>query len=213
MTNPLKTQTIALAGVAQAVTRVHELATKGYLNTRDFETAVKSLFVQNPSDELEVFGGDLALLRTGLETLISLIEQPRDTPVNRQLLGYCLGIFHLQKKLSGDKKMLAMVGERLEQTQHKVQHFGATHDNVVAALADIYSSTISTFQFRIQVIGEYQYLQQNRVANQVRVLLFAAIRAATLWRQIGGSRWKLILQKRKIHSSAQELLRSLPTLH
>ncbi len=204
---------IALAGVAQAVFRVNELATSGYLNTLDFETAVNSLFAQNSDSPLDIFGGDIENLRTGLETLIKLIESPRETQLNRQVLGYCLGVFHLQKKLSGTPAMANSVSEGLAQCRQKRDHFGPTHDNVLASLADLYSNTISTFQFRIQVMGEYQYLQQDRVANQVRVLLFAAIRAATLWRQLGGARWQLLIHKRKILAATRELLHTLPGHH
>lgn len=102
--------------------------------------------------------------------------------------------------------MLDEIGERLEKARHQLDHFGPSHDNLIANLADIYTQTISTFQFRIQVLGEYQYLQQNRVANQVRVLLFAAIRSATLWRQLGGSRWQLLLQRKHIVEHNQKLL-------
>lgn len=203
---------IALAGVAQAAERVNELATTGYLNTAEFELAVKSLYKLNPQDALDVFGGEAENLRTGFNTLIELLEKPRETKKNRQLLGYCLGIFHLQTKLQKDARMLATVASHLEQSRHQLDHFGPTHDNLIANLADAYSSTLSTLPFRIQVMGEYQYLQQARVANQVRVLLFAAIRAATLWRQLGGSRWQLLFYKRSLVAAARELLAG-QTLH
>jgi len=212
LNSQLKNRTIALAGIAQAIERVNQLATTGYLNTQDFETAVRSLFVQNPKDTLEPFGA-LTNLRTGLETLIKLIEGPRDSKPNRQLLGYALGILHLQKRLSNNPSMLNTLGNRIESSQHQLEHFGPTHENVVSNLADIYSQTISTFKFRIQVMGEYQYLQQARVANQVRVLLFGAIRAAILWRQLGGSRLQLLLQRKSILSTAKTLLSELPSIH
>lgn len=191
--------------MAQPILRVNELATSGYLNTKDFETAVNSLFVESPEDAIGVFGS-LDNLRSGLETLIQLIETPKDSKNNRQLLNYCLGVLHLQKRLSRDKNMLSQVATRLDGCKHQVEHFGPTHDNVIANLADAYSNTISTFQFRIQVMGEHQYLQQKRVADQVRVLLFAGVRASMLWRQMGGSRWHLLLQRSKILDSAKHLL-------
>ncbi len=210
--NPYAT-TIALAGLAQAVVRVNDLATTGYLHTQDFEIAVRSLFKLNPDNVLDVFGGDNANLRTGFKTLIDLIENPRETKVNRHLFGYSFGVLHLQKRLSKDRRMLATLSQRLEQCQHQLEHFGPTHDNVIANLADIYSTTISTYPFRIRVMGEYQYLQQKRVADQVRVLLFAAIRAATLWRQSGGARWQLVFHKRRTCTQARTLLDALPSLH
>jgi high frequency lysogenization protein len=87
-----------------------------------------------------------------------------------------------------------------------IKHFSETHDNVIAGLAEIYSDTISTFSFRIQVMGEYQHLQQPRIANRIRTLLFAGIRSAVLWRQLGGRRLKIILYRNKITRNAEQLL-------
>lgn len=195
---------IALSGVAQAVDMVEQLAKSGYLNSQDFETCVRSLFEQNPTDTEAVYGG-LARLNRGAETLTSLLSNQHNLNNRNQVMTYCLGILHLQKRLQKRPDMLSVIGERLEKTRHQVDHFGFTHENVIANLAEIYTDTISHFRFRIQVVGEYQYLQQKRVANQVRVLLFAAIRSATLWRQLGGSRWQLILYRGRLLSVAQAL--------
>lgn len=197
-------QVIALAGIVQAVSTMDELAKTGFLNTQQFKTAVNSLFDLNPASAESVFGSTTELEK-GLSTLISLLGSRKDKDLTT-LIGYCLGIFHLQKRLAKNKKMMATVGERLDKAQNQVNHFGITHDNVIANLAEIYSTTVSTFPFRIQVIGEYQHLQQQRVANQVRVLLLAAIRAATLWRQLGGRRWHLLIYKKTLLNTAEQLL-------
>lgn len=197
-------QTIALAGMTQAVMAMDELARTGYLKSDAFATAVNSLFVQSPRDAEQVFGSRFEL-ELGFEALINLLNNRRDKE-STTLVGYCLGIFHLQKKLVKNKAMISLVAERLSKARHQVEHFGATHENVVANLAEIYSATVSTFPFRIQVVGEYQYLQQQRVANQVRVLLLAAIRAATLWRQTGGTRWRLLLHKKTLLQHTEQLL-------
>jgi len=42
-------------------------------------------------------------------------------------------------------------------------------------------------------------------ANLIRALLLAAIRAAVLWRQCGGRRWRLLLQRRDLLHAAQRL--------
>ena len=55
--------------------------------------------------------------------------------------------------------------------------------------------------------GDQGYLQQARIANQVRALLLAGIRSATLWRQVGGSRWQLIFQRKKLAQTVDRLLR------
>jgi high frequency lysogenization protein len=197
--------TIGLAGVFQAAAMVEQLAKTGYLNTDNFETAVHSLFERHPASAEAVFGG-LSNLTRGLETLIKGLEDHRN-PAHGDVLRYVLGIFHVQKKLSKRQDMLQIIGARLEKSEQQALHFGKTHDNVIASIAEIYTDTISKFQYRIQVTGEYNYLQQTRVTHQVRVLLLAGVRAATLWRQAGGSRWQILFSRARLAATANELLR------
>lgn len=196
---------IALAGITQAIDLMDKLARTGYLNSADFEVCVNSLFEQNPASTEAVFGNANNLTR-GYEVLIELLQKNKGAP-QTALISYCLGVLHLQRRLSRNRAMLDQVGERLDKSRQQVQHFGeVTHENVIAGLASIYSDTISTFPFRIQVAGEAQYLQQSRVANQVRVLLLCAIRAATLWRQLGGSRRHFLLRRAQLTEAAEQLL-------
>lgn len=194
----------ALAGATQAISLVEQLAKTGYLHTEEFETAISSLFEQNPESTMAVFGA-APKLRRGFETLDELLTHHRD-PKNADLLRYMLGVMHLQKRLRRRSDLLYVIGNRLDKAQMQVQHFSLAHDNVVSNIADIYSDTISKFQFRIQVTGEYNYLQQPRLASQIRVLLLAAIRSITLWRQVGGSRWQLLLYRSKIAEANKGLL-------
>lgn len=206
--NPQKTWrniAIALAGAAQAISVVEQLAKTGYLRTDEFETAVKSLFAQNPESAEEVFG-DIHQLRRGLEALEALLSRDKD-PKNADILRYMMGVMHIQKRLSKRPKILNTIGERLDKAEAQSQHFSVTHDNVIGNIADIYSDTISKFQYRIQVSGEYSYLQQPRLAGQIRVLLLAAIRAITLWRQLGGNRWQLLMYRSKITEATALALR------
>lgn len=209
MQNSWRERSLAMAGIAQAVDLVDQLARTGYLNTRDFETCVHSLFQQNPANIDEVYGG-VQNLKRGLEVLLRLLAEKKSLDRGNQIVGYGLGAIHLQQRLGKTPRMLNRIGERLEQAKNQLEHFGMTHDNVIANLADIYTETLSTFPFRIQVAGEYQYLQQQRVANQIRVLLFAAIRSATLWRQVGGNRWQLLFHRKKVIEAAQQLLTTTP---
>ena len=204
MENIWRERAIALAGITQAVDIMDKLAKTGYLNSKDFETSARSLFEQNPATTEAVYG-DATQLRRGYEVLLDLLRRNKGAD-QTALIGYCLGVLHLQKRLAKNRSMLNQVGERLNKSQHQVQHFGVAHENVVANVASIYMDTISTFPFRIQVVGEYQYLQQSRVANQVRVLLLSGIRAATLWRQLGGTRWHFLLQRKTLIAASEALL-------
>lgn len=207
MNNKWHNQAVALAGLAQAVDLMDKLAKTGYLDSKSFETCVKSLFSVNPDSIDDVYGGCINL-ETGLEVLSSLLKKGQSGK-NTHLMSYGLSVLHLQKKLSKNNDMLNTISAGLERAQQQSEHFGITHENVVANLADTYSKTISTFKFRIQVSGEQQYLQQPKTANQVRVLLLSAIRAATLWRQSGGNQWTLLFQRSSILAAVEELLKEV----
>lgn len=197
---------MALAGVLQAAALVERLATTGYLPKEEFATSVNSLLEQSPESTLATYGGELSHLELGLQTLIETLGGLRKDSA-QQSLRYMLGVMHLQQKLNGSPDVLAIIGSRIGQAKQQAQHFGSTHDNVIANLADLYTDTISNFRFRIHVRGEATYLQQRRVANQVRTLLFAGIRSAMLWQQLGGRRWHIIVYRKRILAHATELLR------
>ncbi len=195
----------ALAGVFQAAALVQQLATTGSVNNKQLEVSIQSLFNQNPNSVVDVYGR-LSDLELGLEKAHHIFKRS-NTENGDIIVRYVMGILHLQKKLMKRTDMLEIISSRLQQAQQQATVFDTTHDNVIASLADIYTSTLSTFSFRIQVMGDYNYLQQQRVGNQVRVLLFAGIRSAILWRQMGGNRLQVIFKRQDIITSSGQLLK------
>jgi high frequency lysogenization protein len=202
LASDLKGQTVALAAMFQFSACVEQLAKTGHVNQKDFEVSVNSLFNQNPTNTLDVYGS-IEQLETGLSFLIANLS--RSPKRSSDCIRYVMGILNLQKQLSKKSSMLDMIAKRLDKSRLQVEHFSMTHENVIAGLADIYTDTISTFSFRIQVMGEYQFLQQTRIANQIRTLLFAGVRSAVLWRQLGGNRLKAIYQRTAILETARSL--------
>lgn len=198
--------TLAAAGMLQAAALVEQLARTGFVPTDAYTTSINSLFDLNPPSTLAVYG-EVANLRLGLETLRSFLLSSRQ--LQTDTMRYAAGVLHLQARLSKQREMLAVIASRLRQAADQAQHFGPVHDNVIANLGDLYSSTISTFRFRIQVNGDPAYLQQQRIANQVRALLLAAIRSTTLWRQLGGSRLQILLQRKRLLATTEALLRDI----
>ena len=206
MSNKLEDQTIALAGVFQAAALVEQMARTGYIPPQALECSAESLLrLDAPSTEA-VFGGTESLA-LGFKVMSDLLHHHRNSDYPDSLR-YVLGILHLQKKLKGRSEMLDVIGSRLGQAAEQAEHFSPTHDNVIANLAGIYTDTLSSFRFRIQVVGDMNYLQQQRIANQIRVLLFGGIRAATLWRQLGGNRFQLLMSRKRISAEADQLLRA-----
>jgi high frequency lysogenization protein len=199
--------TLALAGITQAAALVTQAARTGYVQPDAYKCSIESLLDLNPANTLAVYGGDPQNLRLGLETLRDMLKGQHK---HQDALRYAMSALHLQKKLADNKTMLTQLGNRLQQAAQQAEHFSSTHDNVIGNLGDLYSATISTFRFRIQVLGEQSYLSQPRIGHQIRALLLAAIRSATLWRQLGGNRWQLLLKRKAIADCIDDLLRAKP---
>lgn len=199
--------TLALAGLFQATAMVDQVAKTGQVPSEAFRCSMESVLDLNPTSTLDVYGGNLSNLRLGLEVMRDLLRPA--SQLHREALRYGLGVLHLQKKLAGRRDMLNVIGSRIEQANQQAQHFSSTHDNVIANLGTLYTETLSTFRFRIQVNGDYNYLQQQRIANQIRALLLSAVRSAILWRQVGGNRWQLLFNRKDIAQTVDDLLRRL----
>ncbi|MEY4590002.1 MAG: hypothetical protein RL497_2078 [Pseudomonadota bacterium] len=197
---------LSLAGVINAIIMVDKIAKNGSIANAEIEPCIQTLFKRQPKDTLDVYG-QLRPLLNSMEVLHSLLSQQRN-PAHANILRYCMGVLHLQKKLSGNAKMLSDIGVKLDKAEQQVALFGLTSDNLMANLAETYASSISTFSFRIQVVGEASHLQQPRLANQIRSLLLAAIRSAMLWHQVGGKRWHFILYRKKLTLALEELIKA-----
>lgn len=204
MSKTIQDRTLALGALFQSAWLVDQVARTGVLPQAEYETCIGSLFEFSPASTEAVFGSRHEI-RRGLQTLLEQMEANADTR-NLYVMRYVAGLIQLERKLNANKAMLEQVGEELQGTGHQLRHFGQTHPNVIARLADIYSNTISTLQPRIMVSGENNHLQKQENANKVRALLLAGIRAAVLWRQCGGNRWQLLLQRRKLVDQARQLL-------
>jgi len=204
--NKTQQQVIALAGLFQSMHAVEDIAQKGLTDNSLVETALNSLFIINPESTIEVYG-DISKIKGGLNQITTLLGQ---NSTNKQMnaVRYALAIIHLEKKLSKQSDMLATLSKRLERTQNQVQHFGLLHENVISSIAEIYSDTISTFKLRVQISGQERFLTIDHNAAKIRCLLLSGIRAAMLWRQLGGHRWHFIFKRGSIAEQSKYLLKS-----
>jgi len=196
-------QTISLAGVAQAVYLVDKLATKGEVNTHDLEVCINSLLIFEMDNPVDIYGG-LSGVKTGLQQLHKQLSTTQIT--NADQARYAASIVFLENKFSKDKAMQASVHQKIKTAQLQSEHFGITHQNVLANLADIYHSTVSTLVPRIMVNGEQSYLSSSENINKVRSLLLAGLRSAMLWKQCGGSRWRFLVFRHKMLLEVEFLL-------
>lgn len=198
-------QVIALAGVFQVAALVDQLARTGDVPQETCEPLIKSLFIQNPDDFNDIYGDPSTHLVTGLKQVLSIASQG-GKDIRPNTTRYVVGLLHLEKKLQRNPNMLDQLGQGINQASRQVEHFSLMHENTIAALADLYKNTLGQLDFRIKVTGNPTYLQNPHTANRVRALLLAGIRAAILWRQVGGKRWHFITSRKRYANEAIALL-------
>ena len=199
-----KDKLIALAGIYQAALCVRQVAHQGSVDTDAMEPCIYSLFQTSADSVAEIFGPPGSLSR-GVGELIDQLtgRQRRELELTR----YAISLLKLERVLSKRSDMVATIGEGIENAQSKLEHFPMLHPNLLAHLADVYSRTVSQLQPRIMVQGDPRNLQISDNQNRIRALLLSGIRAAWLWRQVGGSRWNILFGRKKLLASAHDYLR------
>ena len=196
-------RTIALAGIFQAAQLVTELARRGQCESRGMRASIDSLFEFEPPSTEAVYGGT-AGLTAGLRALAGQLDEPgqRDLEVAR----YVVALVSHADRLLRDRERLDALGHDLEMLREKCTLFELADFSRAAHLARLYQQHISPVPPQIMVRGEPLHLQNPQIAERIRCLLLAGIRAAVLWRQCGGKRWRLITKRRKIAGIARDLL-------
>jgi high frequency lysogenization protein len=200
----LHNRTLALAALFQCIGEVDRLAQTGQNDPVIFSTLVGSVLTLNAPSLEAVYGGAEAL-RPGLELLRQQLGAgPK--PRNMEIMRYAVAVLYLERRLDANPEIRDQLGRGVDAAQRQSEYFEPTHENVFAALADLYRETISRLGPRVIVRGEQQHLANDTIASRIRVLLLAAIRAAVLWRQAGGGRLRLLFSRRALVNEAERLL-------
>ena len=193
---------LALAGLAQALAQVRRIADTGQANAAVLGTALESVFRIDADSPAEVFGGRAAL-QPGLRLLADYFGgQARD----EQLPRLALAVIQLERRFVRDHDMARRVQAGIRAQGAAAERLGSTHPEVLAALGTLYSETLSHLRPRVLVQGNPHYLGQANVVAEVRAVLLAAVRAAVLWRQLGGSLWDFLLRRRAMAEAVASLL-------
>jgi len=210
----MKDQTITLAAICQAAHLVQQVSRTGRIDENELAILLKSITQTSPENTLAVYGGDTVNLKQGLELLVNhLGDSSESNNTNKvkdpELTRYIISLINLERKLIKQPKKLAQLGERIDASKRQLEHYDITSETLISSFASIYSDIISPLGARIQVTGEPSMLKQNENQHKIRALLLAGIRAAVLWRQVGGKRRNILFGRKKIVKSAQQLLNSL----
>lgn len=199
----VRDQTLALAAVVQSVLLVDQIARTGQAEPQALDASLNSLFSFS-ADTTQAALGELHNFNLGIRGLRDLLSG-NDYGERRNVMRYCLGVLHLQRRLSRDAQAMQLLRNRLEHAE-KQKEFTSDISGMSNTLASIYQDTLSHYRYRIQVNGSAQQLQNPNNAARIRSLLLAGVRAAFLWRQAGGSRWRLIFHRNRYFECAKSLL-------
>lgn len=202
---------IALAGVTQCASLIPQLANTGGCNNTLYQIAIKSIFNTSPKTTDDVYDG-IINIKTGLETLISLLSSNQKQQV--EIIRYLFGALSVTSKLLKNNDALGKIDQRLQRISGLYSDMNqetiSNHvDDLSYSLAGIYSDIISPLSTKIKVVGKAEYLQNSLVQAKVRASLLGCVRSAILWYQVGGSRWQILLSRKRICNAAQELLKDI----
>lgn len=201
-------RTQALLGIYQVAKCVYDIATTGKHDELAFKTAINSLFIMNPDDTLDVYGGDIENLQIGISTLLAQMGSNSTEELrNLEITRYAINLITLERSVQQTDGVLGSIAQGLAQAEKQRLLFDDFHENVIASLANVYTKNVSELSPRIMVKGQHGHLQNPQNANKIRALLLAGIRSAILWRQCGGSRWKLLWNRKKILRLTQSMYR------
>jgi len=193
-----------LAGIFQSVNLCKTLATTGDCDEKELEGTLRSILTLNTDRVIDAYGGTARSIESGLRILKNQFggnNEARDLDIAR----YALSLIQLGTNILKDESTIEQL--RLGISHAQSQEKNILDEEIIESLADLYRSSISNLSPRIMVSGDPTHLNDNRTASTIRAALLGGLRSVVLWRQCGGTRPKLILQRAAYVRHADEYLR------
>lgn len=194
---------IALAGLFQALALVRTIAQRGGCDAQAARQSLASVLRIDANSPSDVFAG-VGNLRLGLETLIAQLDiaGKRDLALTRM----AVQVLRLERTLMRDHKTLAALRGGIDAMHALIPQVESGTLDPSGRLAELYANTLSRLQPRVLVEGNPAFLKQSAQVDLIRALLMAAVRAAVLWRQLGGNQLSLLFRRRQYAMLARGLL-------
>jgi high frequency lysogenization protein len=202
---------LALSGIFQAARLAQQLSREGSADPGPFGASVRSVLRIDAPDTATVYGG-----ARGVALGLRLLRDKLSNGAGRsdlEVAGYVISILQLEAALRRRPDVTGAIRKGIETIKSTFDEPPAEDDSavppLVEKLAELYTRTLSRLSPRIMVTGEQGYLANAQIAASVRAALFAGIRSAVLWRQLGGNRWQLLLARRRLAAEAHAQLAAL----
>ena len=202
MITSLENQTMAMSGLFLTAELVQSIATSGEFNENNMRIVLESVFKVEANTVESVYGSK-ENLRDGQRRLVNQLSGAGSKP-DLQLTQYILSLIKLEHKCQSDADLLERIRRGIENAEQMRTHYDTLDEEVISILAKIYTDNISNLSPRIVVHGAREYLEQSSHANRIRACLLAGLRSAVLWRQCGGTRWKIVSGRQKYVQQARK---------
>jgi len=197
-------QTIALAGLAQSIRIVQNIAWKGSTSDTDFKALVASL--------LRIDAG--SAISFEVSTGLRILKQQLDTTSRNkdpEFVSIAINVITLQRQLESNLSVMDQLSSKIAKlsSDYTVANFyqdNQLFEQLLNECSTAYEQTVSTLSNRIQIKGEPKYLKAKDNQIKVRAALLCGVRSTFLWRQSGGSRWHFLFKKKHLLEAAKYLL-------
>ncbi|WP_438863052.1 high frequency lysogenization protein HflD [Neptunicella sp.] len=211
MTDSIQDKHLALAAICQAASLVQQIARKQQVDENAFQASINSLIVVDADNTEQVFGS-MANLKLGFNTLSAQLSN-KAVKKDAEITRYIAGILQLERRLTKNNKKMQELAERISQLQRQQSLYSLFDSQMLSNIASVYTDVVSPIGAKIQVAGEPEQLKQPLNQHKVRALLLAGIRAAVLWRQLGGKRRQILFSRRNILQAAHQALQNINQIH
>lgn len=209
MSNLNRDKTLALAALFQSATLADALAWRGHCDPVALDASLQSILVLDTDDVGVIYGQNIRGLQSGLQSLEQTFLEPLrgGHPRQADIVRYVLGIMQVERQLAKSPELLGILRRRLEMAAEQRKHFDSlSAPAMINNLGGIYVDTAGQLRFRIQVRGDQKQLQASGMAEQVRAVLLAGVRAAWLWHRLGGRRWHLMFTRGQILAEIRTII-------
>lgn len=210
MSDVHRDKTLALAAVFQAAGLVNDLARRGQCDSEAEAFLLHSVLVMD-TDAIPDIYPEHRQLTKGLTWLEgSLAEQGKGSEHAGELIRLALAVIQVERHFAKRSDLQHGLRQRLEQIQRQGQLTGEQSSSSLAqSLASAYVDHLGNLRFRVQVRGDARHLQSPGMAERVRAILLAGVRAAWLWHRLGGRRWHLVFTRGQILTEIREIAKSV----
>jgi high frequency lysogenization protein len=203
-------KTLALAAIFQAAGLANELARKGSTDSSVEAFLTQTVLVMDTDNISEIYPS-IDGLKPGLRWLEGcLLEQGRGLQNAGEIIRIALGVIQVEGQFNEHEGVQNTLRTRLENiNRQRVMNPDMSSTELNNLLGSAYVDSLGQLRFRVQIRGDAKQLQAAGMAERIRAILLAGVRAAWLWRRLGGRRWHLIFTRGQILREIREIAKSV----